>query len=145
VARDKDITALNDYQIDDLVSNADAINRYTKIIDMTSDSALENILSAIHGISKTDGDMVNDKEFIREWLLNLPADESEGITSAINKMTEWFNAFSEITYNCEKCGEKNTFRLELDANRLFGQAGDSTQPKKLSRKSKTGAQKRKIR
>ena len=143
--RDKSISSLNKYQIDELVSNADVINEYTRIIDMTSESALENILSAIDGISTTTGQMVVDKDFIRSWLIQLPADEAEGLTEAINDMTLWFNSFSEVTYECEKCGAKNKFRLELDANRLFGQAGDSEQPKKPSRKSKTGAGKRRIR
>jgi hypothetical protein len=143
--REKRITSLNDFQLDELVSNAEAINRYTKIIDMTSETALENILSAIQGISTTGGKLVDGKEFIRDWLLALPSDEAEGITNAINEMTRWFNSFSEIKYKCEKCGTENTFRLELDANRLFGQAGDSIQPKKPSRKSKNGAKKRRIR
>jgi len=143
--RERDMTSLNDFQLDELISNADAINRYTKIIDMSSETALENILAAIEGISTTNGKLVVEKEFVRAWLLALPADEAEGITDAINAMTLWFNSFSEIKYTCEACGAENKFRLELDANRLFGQAGDSVQPKKLSPKSKSGVKRRRIR
>jgi hypothetical protein len=87
---------------------------------------------------------VNGKEFIREWLLSLPTDEAEGITKKINELSSWFLTFSEIKYYCEECKAENSFRLELDANRLFGQAEGSTQPRKPSRKSKSGARKRRI-
>lgn len=145
VAQEKQMNSLSEVKIEDLIIDADAIGRYTRVIDMASSSAVDNIAACIHGIEQTDGQIVNGQEFIREWLLALPTAEAEGITDKINAITKWTLSFSEITYNCGACGHENKFRLELDANRLFGQAGDSTQPKKPSRKSKTGAKRRKIR
>ncbi len=145
VAQEKQMNSLAEVKIEDLIIDADAIGRYTRVIDMASSSAVDNIRACIHGIEQTDGKIVNGPEFIREWLLALPTTEAEGITDQINKISKWSLSFSEIKYKCGKCGHENMFRLELDANRLFGQAGDSTQPKKPSRKSKTGAKKRRIR
>jgi hypothetical protein len=145
VAQDKQINSLSEVKVEDLIIDAEAIGRYTRVIDMASVSAIDNISACIHGIEQTDGNIVNGVEFIREWLLALPLTEAKGITDQINKITTWSLAFSEIKYNCGKCKHENMFRLELDANRLFGQAGDSIQPKKPSRKSKTGAKRRKIR
>ena len=145
VTQEKQMNSLSEVKIEDLIIDAEAIGRYTRVIDMASASAVDNIASCIHGIEQTNGVIVTGEEIIREWLLALPATEAEGITDQINKITRWSLAFSEIKYNCGACDHENVFRLELDANRLFGRAGDSTQPKKLSPKSKTGAKKRKIR
>jgi hypothetical protein len=145
VKRNKQIATFGDLQIDELVVNDEAIKNYTRVIDMASETALENMEASIHGISTTDGKIVNDTNMIREWLLSLPTDEAEGLTDKINELSKWFTTFSDIKYTCPKCNKEQVFRLELDANRLFGQAGDSIQPKKPSRKSKTGAKKRKVR
>ena len=145
VAQEKQMDILSEVKLEDLIIDAEAIGRYTRIIDMASSSAIDNIAACIHGIETSDGEVVNGAEFIREWLLALPTAEAEGITKKINEITKWTLSFSEIKYDCGGCGQKNMFRLELDANRLFGQAGDSTQPKKPSPKSKIGAKKRKIR
>lgn len=145
IARDKKLNSFNDIEVEELITNSDISRRYTQIIDMTSETALENIEASIHAVSATDGQMVNGKDFIREWLLALPTDEAQGITNKINELTAWFISFSEIKYTCGECEQEGTFRLELDANRLFGPAGDSPQPKKPSRKSKSGAKRRKIR
>ena len=145
VAQDKQMNSLAEVKIEDLIIDADAISKYTRVIDMASSSAIDNIAACIHAIEMSDGTLVGRDETIREWLLALPTVEAEGITNKINEVTKWSLSFSEITYKCGECDHENMFRLELDANRLFGQAGDSTQPKKPSRKSKTGAKKRKIR
>jgi hypothetical protein len=145
VKRNKQIETFGDLQVDELVVNDDAIKNYTRVIDMASETALENMEASIHGISTTGGQIVNDSEMIREWLLALPTDEAEGLSDKINELAKWFTTFSDITYTCPKCNDEQVFRLELDANRLFGQAGDSNQPKKPSRKSKPGAKKRKVR
>jgi hypothetical protein len=144
VKRNKQIDAFGDLQVDELVVNEEAIKNYTRVIDMASETALDNMEASIHGISTTGGVIVDDPDMIREWLLSLPSDEAEGLTDKINELSKWFTSFSDITYNCAKCDGEQVFRLELDANRLFGQAGDSIQPKKPSRKSKIGAKKRKI-
>jgi hypothetical protein len=151
VARDKQMNTLSEVNFEDLVIDPDAILQYTRIIDMASDSALENIAASIHAIETTDGKLVGantfgeeGSEFIRQWLLQLPKDEAEGITDKINDIATWFASFAEIKYNCAACEAENKFRLELDANRLFGPAGDSLPPKKPSRKSKRGAKRRKI-
>ena len=144
VAQEKQMNSLSEVKLEDLIIDSEAIGRYTRIIDMASSSAIENISSCIHSIETTTGEFVNGDEFIRQWLLSLPLEEAEGITKQINEITKWTLSHSEIKYTCEACGSENTFRLELDANRLFGQAGDSKQPKKPSRKSKRGAKRRKI-
>ena len=144
IQRDRQLTELDKFEIEDLVLNAEAVSRYTNIIDMASDTAIDNMASAIFAVEASNGKMVDGEEFIKEWLLTLPTDEAEGLSNAINDMGNWMVSFSEIQYNCEKCGKPNTFRLELDANRLFGFAGDSTPPKKPSRKSRSGARRRKI-
>jgi hypothetical protein len=145
VAQDKQMTSLSEMKLEDLIIDAEAIGRYTRIIDMASGSAIDNITACIHSIQTTNGELVDGDEWIRSWLLALSLDEAEGITNKINDITRWTLSHSEIKYICAKCGSENMFRLELDANRLFGQAGDSIQPKKPSRKLKTGGQKRRIR
>ena len=144
VARQKQIDTLEDLSIDDMIVSEEAMRNYSRIIDMTSETALENMEASIHAISTTDGKLVNGSEFIREWLLSLPSDEAEGIMEKINELTRWLQSFSDIRYNCAGCGAEQVFRLELDANRLFGQAGASTPPKKRSPKSKRGGRRRKI-
>ncbi len=144
VAREKQVSTLNDIDVEDMVVSEEAISRYVTIIDMASESALENMEASIHAISTSDGTLVNGREFIREWLLALPSDEADAIVAKINEMTLWLLSFTEIKYTCPACEADQKFRLELDANRLFGQAGDSTQPKKPSRKSRSGARKRRI-
>ena len=144
VAQEKQMNSLSEVKLEDLIIDSEAIGRYTRVIDMASSSAIENIASCIHSIETTTGDLVDGDEFIRQWLRALPVEEAKGITKQINEITKWTLSHSEIKYTCEACGSENTFRLELDANRLFGQAGDSKQPKKPSRKSKRGAKRRKI-
>lgn len=144
ITRNKQIDSFSDIQIDEMVVNEEAMKNYARVIDMASDTALDNMEASIHAIATTTGKLVSGSEFIREWLLALPTDEAEELSKKINKLSEWFMTFSDIKYNCAKCEAEQTFRLELDANRLFGQAGDSTQPKKPSRKSKPGAKRRKI-
>jgi len=145
LARNKKIDSMGDMKLDEMVVNEEAIKNYSRIIDMASDTALDNLEASIHSVERSDGKAVDGQEYIREWLLNLPTDEAEGLTEKINEISEWIVSFSDIKYNCEECNGEQTFRLELDANRLFGQAGDSTQPKKPSQKSKQGAKKRRVR
>jgi hypothetical protein len=144
VARDKSISSLGDISVDDMIASEEAMAKYSHIIDMASDTALDNIAASIYAISTTDGQLVNGQEFIREWLLMITTDEAEGISAKINTFVEWMQTFSTIKYNCAQCDSDQDFRLELDANRLFGPAGDSTQPKKPSPKSKNGVKRRKI-
>ena len=145
VALEKQLQTLGDLKLDEMVVSDDAMKNYTRIIDMSSASALDNIGASIYSIATTDGQMVADPKFIREWLLVLPTDEAEGLTDKINELTKWFQSYSEIEYKCAACEADQTFRLELDANRLFGRAGGSLPPKKPSPKSKSGARKRRIR
>ena len=145
VMQEKKMDSLSEVKMEDLIIDAEVINQYTTIIDMASDSALDNIAAGIYGIETTNGELVDDPAFIREWLLALPGTEAENMAKKINDNMLWAQSFAEITYKCGDCGQENKFRLELDANRLFGQAGVSEQPKKPSRKSRQGATKRKIR
>ena len=144
MTREKELNKMVDVQIDALVTDPDSIKQYVKIIDLASDNAIDNIAAAIHCIETTTGKMVNGNEFIREWILTLPTDEADALVKKINSMVEWFQSFSDITYDCAECGSKQTFRLELNADQLFGQAEDSQPPKKPSRKSKKGGRRRKI-
>jgi hypothetical protein len=139
------INEIDDYDIETMVMDPSAITKYSAVIDLASEAALGNITAMIFGISTTDGEIVKGKDMISEWVQSLPTDEVERIVKQINKIAEWIQSLSIITYSCGECGSEQSFRMELDANRLFGSAGVSRQLPKPSRKSKRSVQKRRVR
>ena len=143
VSRDRQIENMNEYTLDDLVVNPESIRKYTEIVDMSTTSSLDAIASSIFCVESAKGERVNGDEFIKEWLLALPAVEVERITKLSNELAVKMRKRAEITFECSKCGWVNSIMLELDANRLFGPAGASQQPKKPSPKSRRGGKKKK--
>ncbi len=143
IQRERQFKGMDEYGIDDLVTNPEALKKYTQIVDMTTDSSVDSIVASIFCVDSAKGQHVNGEEFIKEWLLALSIVEVELITTRINELAAERRKLSEIKFGCEECGHENVFSLELDAQRLFGSAGASKTPKQPSRKSKRSARKKK--
>ena len=144
IERDRKVSSFDESTLEDMIMNDEALAMYKQVVDMSSEAGIDSIVSCIFGVSTTGGSIITDTAMVREWLLALPQTEAEKLSLKLNELSSWMVSFSEIKYTCGACGTEQTFRLELDANRLFGPAGASTPPKKPSRKSRSGARRRRV-
>lgn len=144
-ARDRELETMNTLPVESLVMDDDVVKKYADIMESASGTAIGTLMSHIHAVETSSGELVNGDEFIKEWLLSMPSDEVDGMMEHVKDLNSWLQDFGKVMYACDKCGNEQSFRLELDAERLFGSAGASPAPKKPSRRSKTGARRRKIR
>ena len=145
IIREQQMDALDDYEVDALITNPEVVERYTRIAQSMSAGVLDSLTAIIYAIETSDGERVKGDEFIKEWLMAMTADDVKLVTTRNNELNRELRQKAHVDYTCEACGHKNTFRLELDANRLFGQAEDSKAPKKPSRKSPSTERVRKVR
>lgn len=149
LARDNEIekmqsTLSEEDSISDLILSNNR-ELYSKIADMNTQSAIDSVVSSIFCVESSSGQRVNDPKFIKEWLLNIPTSESDGIVKRINELSEKSNKRTNIVYDCGGCGNTNTTNLVLDANKLFTYAGASEIEKKSSQKSTHTTPQRRIR
>lgn len=135
VYTDRQIKELSNMEVDDFLVSADSIQKYSEIVDVTSEATLDSLVACIHHVKTRSNQAVQDREAIKEWLLVLPTQDVEQISSKVNEYTAEFKEKSTITYTCSSCGQENRVILELDSERLFGQAGVSEAPKKPSPQS----------
>lgn len=143
IQRERQFKGMDSYDINDLVTNPEALKQYTQIVDMTTESSVDSIVASIFCVESAKGKRVNGEDFIKEWLLALSVVEVELITTRINEIAAKQRKLAEIKFTCAECGYENIFSLELDAQRLFGSAGASKTPKQPSPKSKRSARKKK--
>lgn len=144
VKAEQTFKSFEDMTAEDFVMDADKVNNYTQLADLTSNVTVSSIVESIHYVTTVKGAKVFDKEAIREWLLAMPTTESKLIVDKINELATGLRKRSEVKYNCHACGFENTFMLELDPQQLFTPAEDSKQLKKPSPRS-TGTKKKKTR
>lgn len=144
-ARDRELQSMNTLPVEALVMDDEVVQKYADIMESASGTAIITLMAHIHAVETSSGELVNGDEFIKEWLMSMPSDEVDGMMEHVKELNNWLQDFGKVLYACDKCGNEQSFRLELDAERLFGSAGASPAPKKPSRRSKTGAGRRKIR
>ena len=144
-ARDRELQSMNTLPVESLVMDDDVVKKYADIMESASGTAVRTLLAHIHAVETSSGELVNGDDFIMEWLLSMPADEVDAMMEFVKGLNNWLQDFGSVKYECSECGHEQSFRLELDAERLFGSAGASPAPKKPSQRSKRGAGRRKIR
>ena len=90
------------------------------LFEQVSQIQTEMIFAQIEAVETQDG-VVNQREFIREWLVNSDSDVYDEIRTQINSnRLAW--QIPNIDVNCTECNAKNQLAVEMDQSTFFGNA-----------------------
>lgn len=90
------------------------------LFEQVSQVQTEMLFAQIEAVETQEG-VVNQREFIREWLVNSDADVFEALRIQVDKnRTAW--QIPKIDVDCTECNAKNQLAIEMDQSTFFGNA-----------------------
>jgi len=126
---------LNEITTEAFLLEEDNAERYARIMESSTESAVDSIASCIHYVIGRDGEKHMDRQEIDDYVRGIPSEEIGFIKDRINEITKPLAELNKLEYTCIKCKKTNTLSLHMDPQRLFTRGADSLPPKKPLPKS----------
>lgn len=88
--------------------------------DNLTNYVLDSFVAVIHSVDEIVNDSPEHREFIKEWLSQVPREDTQDIVNAVQGVQDWGPTF-KYTVVCNKCNHKNELSTELNPTAFFTQ------------------------
>lgn len=121
--------ALQDQPLEGALQDEAFVKDYVGMVEHALTTDIESIRDSILYVASRDDKRVHNPEFIDQWLRSIPADQIALIRVKAQELSRVLREIGQTKYACGACGYENLVQVQLDPQKLFMPAEESSQPR----------------
>lgn len=121
--------SLGDTPLEGALQDEAFVQDYLGMVEQALTTDLESIRDSILYVQSRTGLKARAPEFIDQWLRSIPSDQIVLIREKAQELAKTLREIGQTRYACRACGHENLVQVQLDPQRLFMPAEESSQPR----------------